>query len=98
MRYYQQSAVDFYRHSLVDGYALSDEVTADYRLVEFDASTVGLKYGYRFESGNELTFRGEYYLQTGDSSPSDAIGIQRDLDLFPDVDAYIFQLGYSFRW
>lgn len=98
IRYYQQTAVDFYHHSLVDGVALPDEATADYRLGEFDATTLGVKYGYLFANGNELSLRAEYYLQSGDSHPADAIGVQKNQDLYPDVDAYILQASYSFRW
>ncbi|MGF1546605.1 MAG: DUF3570 domain-containing protein [Thiotrichales bacterium] len=98
LRYYSQSAADFYRHSLSDAAPLPKLATADYRLGEYDASTVGLKYGFGFANGSEFSVRAEYYLQSGDSHPDSAIGIQKTQDLFPDVDAYILQLNYSFRW
>ena len=34
-------------------------------------------------------------LQSGESHPSDAIGVQRDQNLFPDVAAWILQVSYS---
>ena len=104
LRLYQQSEADFYRHSLVENrnpqgdLVFPDFSSADYRLGDFTATTVGLKYGMKFKNGNDFSIRGEYYLQTGDSSPSDAIGVQRSQDLYPDVDAIILQLNYSFRW
>ncbi|MGF1643849.1 MAG: DUF3570 domain-containing protein [Thiotrichales bacterium] len=98
LRYYAQGAADFYRHSLVANAAIPEYATADYRLGEFDATTLGLKYGYTLDNGSEFSIRAEYYLQGGDSHPADAIGIQREQDLFPDVDAYILQANYRFRW
>ncbi|MFT5693432.1 MAG: hypothetical protein ACI92E_002770 [Oceanicoccus sp.] len=99
VRYYQQSAAEFYRHSILEGEAVNlSEVSADNRLGEFDAVTIGVKYGIKFASGSELNVRLEHYEQTGDTSPSDAVGIQNNYDLFPDLEANIFQIGYSFKW
>jgi hypothetical protein len=99
VRYYQQGAADFYRHSLLDGEVAGlSEVSADYRLAEFDGITVGAKYGIYFAGGSELNFRLERYEQRGDTSPGDAVGVQRNVDLFPDLEANIIQIGYSFKW
>ena len=97
IRLYQQSEANFYRHSLVAG-AIPTEASADPPLADFSAITAGLKYGYTLSDGSELTVRGEVYQQSGDDNPADAIGIQRNLDLFPETTAIIFQVGYSFRW
>ncbi len=98
-RYYQQSAADFYQHSLLDGEAAGlKEASADYRLAELDGITLGGKFGVKFAGGSELNFRLERYEQTGDTSPGDAIGVQKSVDLFPDLEANIFQIGYSFKW
>lgn len=96
LRYYHQSAADFYDHSLVSGDSLPALVSADYRLGEFDAVTLGLKYGRALSRGRELGIRVEYYAQFGDSHPADAIGEQRSQDLFPTVDAITATLTYSF--
>ena len=98
MRLYQQSAADFYQHSLARIPDSGKYASADYRLGEFTATTLGLKYGMKLQNGNDFSVRGEYYLQNGDNSPNDAIGVQRDQDLYPDVTAIILQLNYSFRW
>jgi hypothetical protein len=95
LRYYKQTAAGFYRRFLLDGAALPSFGSADYRLGEFDAVTVGLKYGLTLTNGHLLTFRGEYYRQTGDSHPADAPAGLRQYDLFPMIDAFIFQVGYS---
>jgi hypothetical protein len=95
-RYYKQGAADFYRRYLVTGEDLPTNVSADYRLGDMTAYTVGLKHGRKLGNGHDLTLRMEYYFQTGESHPSDAIGNLKDYDLFPTVDAFIIQVGYSF--
>jgi len=96
LRYYQQTAADFYRRYLLTGAAPPDFASADYRLGEFTGRTVGLEYGRKLASGHSVTVRGEYYWQTGDGHPADAPPGLRDQDLFPTVDAFVFQVGYSF--
>ncbi|MFQ5510408.1 MAG: DUF3570 domain-containing protein [Candidatus Krumholzibacteriia bacterium] len=98
VRYYHQSAADFYRHSLVQGAATPAFASADPRLGEFDAWTTGVKYTRTLANGHKIGFRGEYYLQIGDSSPPDAIGLQRGQDLYPSLNALITQVSYSFTW
>lgn len=98
VRWYQQSAADFYRHSLIAGDPLPENASADPRLGEFTATTAGVKLGYTLSNGAELTVRGEYYQQSGDDHPSDAVGIQKQFDLFPETTAIIFQAGYSIKW
>jgi len=100
LRYYTQTAADFYRHSLVDSEvsSLPDYASADYRLAEFNTITYGLKYGYLIDTEHELSGRIEFIQQTGDSSPSDAIGEQRNQDLYPQLNAFVLQLSYSFSW
>jgi len=95
-RWYHQSAADFYRRYLVDGAAAPAFATADYRLGDLTAMTYGIKYGRRLASGNELSLRVEYYAQSGESHPQDAIGDLRELDLFPTVEAWIVNVGYTF--
>ncbi|MCB1183077.1 DUF3570 domain-containing protein [bacterium] len=96
VRYYDQAGADFYRRYLVDGEALPEHASADYRLGDMHALTYGLTYGRPVGVGQELTVRLEYYAQMGESHPADAIGVLKDYDLFPTVDAFIVQVGYSF--
>ncbi len=95
-RYYNQGAADFYQRYLVSGEALPESVSADYRLGDMVAYTVGLKHGRTLSNGHNLSFRLEYYLQTGESHPADAVGVLKDYDLYPSVGAIMFQVGYSF--
>lgn len=96
LRYYQQGAADFYRHSLVDGQPVPQFATADYRLGKMTAITLGLKYGIPMGKKEEFNVRAELMNQRGDSHPADAIGSQRQQDLFGGTDAFILQVGYSF--
>lgn len=97
VRFYTQTAADFFRHSLVDGEPLPDHASADTRLGAFDAWTWAAKYTRKGVGHGDLTVRLGWYVQTGDSHPPEAIGSQRDQDLFPKVTALISQVGYSFR-
>jgi hypothetical protein len=45
LRYYMQNEADFYRASLAAGRPLPKYASADFRLDDFDAVTVGFKYG-----------------------------------------------------
>jgi hypothetical protein len=93
-RYYLQGAADFHRPYLLDGQALPDHASADARLGELDAITLGLKYGLPLGGGQEWSARFEYYSQSGTSPP--AFGSLSQLDLVPSLDALILQIGYRF--
>ncbi|MDY0065915.1 MAG: DUF3570 domain-containing protein [Steroidobacteraceae bacterium] len=93
-RYYTQSAADFYRTYLVDGAPLPQYASADYRLADLDAFTVGLKYGRRAAFG-EYSVRLEYYRQTADAHDS-GVGVLTGYDLIPPLTAFIVQFGYKF--
>ncbi|MEE8412588.1 MAG: DUF3570 domain-containing protein [Acidobacteriota bacterium] len=96
VRWYTQTATDFYVYSLTDGATLPLHASSDYRLGRFDAYTVGLKYGRPMGGRREWSVRVEYYNQSGNGSPSEAIGSQRSFDLYPTVDAVIVQAGFNF--
>ena len=97
LRWYTQTAADFYRRYLVDGDPLPDHASADYRLGDMQTWTFGLMHGRPLGKDRELTVRAEYYMQTGESHPADAIGVLRTYDLFPTVDAFIVQVGFNFH-
>jgi hypothetical protein len=95
-RYYQQGAAEFYQPFLLEGSALPTFASADYRLGEMTAYTIGLKYGMKMPSGNEWAFRLEYYQQDPKNAGFDAPGALQQLDLYPSVKAVIAQVSYSF--
>ncbi len=76
--------------------ALPEFASADQRLADFDAYTVGAKYGRRTDYG-EFSLRLEYYRQEGDPSPGSAVGDLAGFELLPPLTAYIVQFGYKFR-
>ncbi|NJN64164.1 MAG: DUF3570 domain-containing protein [Acidobacteria bacterium] len=97
LRYYTQSAADFYALYLADNESVPIHASADYRLAEFDAFTYGAKIGFRpGGSGDEWSLRLEYYTQSGVSPPARGPGLPAGDDLIPSVDALIVQAGYSF--
>ena len=96
LRFYSQSEADFYRTSLSAASVLPVYASADYRLGNFDAITLGVKYGWTMESGNTWTARLELYSADGSVPGNLLIGDQSGRELYPDLDAIIFQLGYRF--
>lgn len=96
LRYYMQNEADFYRASLVDGQPLPQYASADFRLGNFDALTVGFKFGHRTAGGNEWSTRLEYYQQSGNVPRDQIIGNQATREQYPDLSAMIVQLGYRF--
>ena len=97
-RLYQQQAASFYFHSLPSSMSIPQFATADSRLAEFDAITLGVEWGRENLEGEGHTFSIQYYHQKGDSYPGDAIGIQRQQDLFPELKTIIFQYVTSYEW
>lgn len=98
LRYSKQTAADFYHHSLVSTDPVPQYASADYRLGDLLTTTVGLKLGVPVGRNGELSLRVESMKQSGDSHPADAIGIQRDVDLFPTVNTTIAQITYTGRF
>jgi hypothetical protein len=95
VRFYTQTAADFYTTVLFAGQPLPAHATADYRLGEFDGITLGVKYGRQTARG-EWSTRVEWYQQTGQASPGAAVGSLAGLDLYPDLNALIAQFTYKF--
>ncbi len=95
VRFYRQTAADFFQHYLLQGAALPAFASADYRLGKFEAWTAGLQYGFPVSDGKQLAVRLEYYWQFGDHHPPGAPGYLATADLFPMVDAWIVQVSYS---
>lgn len=98
IRLYHQSAADFYRYFLLDSDPIPQELSADYRLGEMDGQTLGIKFGKTDRYGNDWSVRIDQYVQSGDSSPDEAIGQLQNQDLYPDVEATILQVNYAFKW
>jgi hypothetical protein len=94
-RWYHQSQADFYAPYLVEGDPLPNFASADSRLAEFDAMTLGLKYSLPVAATSRLSLAGEYYVQMGKRGPPDAIGVLREYDLFPGLDVFMVRVGFT---
>jgi len=101
LRYYSQSAADFYQHSVqvsdvING-TLPNYASNDYRLGEFTSTTLGIKYAMSVGKDSEFSFRVETMNQTYNTVGT-LLGSQNTLDIVPDLNAIIIQFGYSFYW
>lgn len=96
LRFYTQTEAEFYRFSIVDGAPLPAYASADYRLGDFDAITVGVKYGWKTRNENDMSVRVEWYQQSGTVPAEQIIGNQAGRDNFPDLNAVILQFSYRF--
>jgi hypothetical protein len=96
VRFYQQSAAEFYMPYLVEGQALPMFASADYRVGEMSAITLGLKYGFSLSGGNKVEIRGEYYKQSPKAATAEDVAAVDALDIYPEVDALIIQVTYFF--
>ncbi|TWX57674.1 DUF3570 domain-containing protein [Colwellia hornerae] len=96
LRFYQQGAAQFYQPFLMEDDATPEFASADYRIGEMTAYTVGLKYGMKLADGNDLSFRLEYYRQDPKSAGHKAPGALADMEIYQSIDAIIAQVSYSF--
>lgn len=99
LRYYQQSAADFYTPFYVgdDRPTAGDSSStgsADYRLGDFTGMTVGLEFGRRTASSG-WSVAAEYYLQSGDE-PDNKFGALSSQTLYPDVDIFFLRFVRDF--
>ncbi|MEZ5358878.1 MAG: DUF3570 domain-containing protein [Candidatus Zixiibacteriota bacterium] len=95
LRWYKQTAADFYKPYIVNG-PLPVSASADYRLAPFHAVTVGMQYLFPVAQGVNLSIGGEYYGQYGDVSPPDSMGPLSLYEIFPDMDAVIVRMGFTY--
>jgi len=95
-RYYQQHEAFFYRPFLSANTPTPDFISADYRVGQLNAYTVGVKYGFKNSKGNDYAVRLEYYTQTPINSGTVLPSQLTQEAVFPNVDALILQFNYSF--
>ena len=85
IRYYTQTAADFYQEKISSVEAMPENISADYRLGDLDTSTVGVKFATKLKKGHELSLRFEMYEQSGATKAA-------------DLSAVISQIGYTFYY
>jgi hypothetical protein len=95
VRYYTQSAADFFRYYVLQNDDLPDNVSADYRLAHFNATTLGAKLGRRLSDGNDISLRIERYGQFAHGGTDNLPGVLQGLDIHPNLHAWIVQFGYG---
>ncbi|MFT5503916.1 MAG: hypothetical protein ACI845_002091 [Gammaproteobacteria bacterium] len=98
VRFYRQTAADFYRHSLPESEGLPDSISADTRIAAYDAITIGFKYSIQEIDNKQHSLTFDYYEQSGEKHPADAIGLQKSQNLFPALRAAVFRYLFSTRW
>lgn len=96
LRFYQQGAAQFYQPFLMEDDATPEFASADYRIGEMTAYTVGLKYGMKLADGNDLSFRLEYYRQDPKSAGHKVPSALANIEIYESIDAIIAQVSYSF--
>lgn len=97
VRFYQQTAAEFYRPFIQESeLAAIKYISADYRIGEMSAFTLGFKFGALVNGKNELSFRLEYYRQAPTDGGHESVGVLNNLELYPAIDAIIGQVTYSF--
>ncbi len=102
MRYYQQTAADFFTFGLPLSLAPSARpryASSDFRLGPLRTFTIGATYGFRYpDVPGDITVRAEYIHQWGPGHPASAIGVQKQLDLFPGEDIGTLTAGWTVRF
>lgn len=100
IRWYRQSAADFYTPWLTQEKPATGFQASDSRLGAFHAFTYGVKYAYKLSSdtglaGSEFSVRLEYYQQIQDQRLAAPVLLQ-NLDLYPGLKAILVQFGWRF--
>jgi hypothetical protein len=93
VRWYRQSAADFYHLYANQADPLPTYMSADPRLAAFTATTIGVKFGVKLAHTGELSLRIEEYQQKPADRSSPLSQLQ-GLDLNPGVKAAIVQIGW----
>ena len=100
VRYYRQTAADFFTTGLSSFLAPPEFATADYRLGQLTTLTLGANFA--FHLGNkpaQWNLRAEYIHQAGDSSPGkNANAPASPFDLSPPINIFTAVIGYSFNF
>ncbi len=96
-RYYTQTAAKFFTYSIVFG-TTPEFASADLRLADFQSTTYGMRLAHRISDDSEIGLGFDYMVQTGDKHPKEAIGVQRNENLFSDLKATSFILDLKTKF
>ena len=95
VRFYSQTAADFYGRCYSTVQPVPPFATADHRLGEFDGLTFGVKYGQR-RAARRMVGAPRVVLSRPASRARRRVGALASLDLYPDLNASIAQFSYKF--
>ena len=98
VRFYRQSAANFFHYYLVSGQALPAYASSDIRLGKFTGLTFGAQLGFNVTDNSEVYVRGQYYQQTGDSHPGGMIGQLQRQNMFSGIKASWMMVGYTWSF
>ena len=99
LRYYTQTAAEFFTHGLTAAaLATTRFASTDYRLGEFNSTTLGLKYATPLGKNSEFSVRGEIINQVNNDIAVPTGYESTGYDISPDLSAIVLQVGYSFNW
>ena len=94
IRYYHQSAADFYSPQLDSSSTVPEFASSDYRLAEFDAYTLGTTYRWGESQNKEWRVTGEFYTQN--PKTTQLTTGQAGLEANPGFNAVMLSLGLKF--
>ena len=97
VRWYRQTAAEFYHLYLDQVDAIPQFMSADPRLAGFTATTIGFKVGVDLGGNNELSLRLEQYQQKASERFSSLLNLQ-GLDLNPSLKSAIVQIGWKMEY
>lgn len=98
LRVYHQTAAEFHRRFLIELATTPDFASADYRLAEFDALTVGVEWGRDVAGLGLLSATVEYYGQLDAQGGPAPFGELAEVELYPALHAVMLRLRYSGAW
>ena len=100
LRFYTQTAADFYRFGLIEGAPLPQYATSDYRMTAFQSLTLGATIGFA-PGGRRAPASGRSAPSTSGSSatarPRARWGCRPRFDLFPTVNVFSLVVNYRFN-
>lgn len=97
MRYYHQSAANFFTYYLTSGAPLPQYASADSRLDKFNAITGGISGGYKLTDNLEVYGLAEYYKQAKAGTPGQLPG-NSQLSLFAGTNAVSLMTGIKLKF
>jgi hypothetical protein len=98
IRFYHQSAADFFRYYLPASEDLPRFASADSRLDSFDAITLGLRTGISLNKHLEAYAMAEYYTQQKSGAKGVLPGISEAYDPFAGTDAAVGMVGMKYTF